>query len=98
MGRGLALEPSEWLSQYFETGVTPRISYSNPQLDALFDKDRKTFAFEERCKIIREISQLIDTEAPAIFLWNHQYVSGVRKGVRFVPDASGELWLPDVGL
>ena len=98
MGRGLALEPSEWLSQYFETGVTPRISYSNPQLDALFDRERKTFAFEERCKIIRDISQLIDTEAPAIFLWNHQYVSGVRKSVRFVPDASGELWLPDVGL
>lgn len=98
MGRGLALEPSEWLSQYFETGVTPRIGYDNPKLNELFERERKTFDIIERCKIIREISQLIETEAPGIFLWNHQYVSGVRKGVRYVPDASGEIWLPDVRL
>lgn len=98
MGRGLALEPSEWMSQYFEGGVTPRIGYDNPKLNALFERERKTFAPAERCDIIREISQMIETEAPGIFLWNHQYVSGVRKGVQFKADASGEIWLPDVRL
>lgn len=98
MGRGQALEPSDWLSQYFQTGVTPRIGYSNAKLDELFNKERRTFVHEERCQIIRQVSQSIEDEAPAIFLWNHHYVNGVSANVKYEPDASGEIWLTDVTL
>lgn len=96
MGRGLMLDPSEPLAQYFQTGVSPRIGYSNPELDALFAKERETFDPEERCKIFREISQLLVDEVPAHFLWNHRLVNAVHGSVEWPADASGEVWLAGV--
>jgi peptide/nickel transport system substrate-binding protein len=41
LGRGSIVDPGPALSQYFETGVLPRIGYSNPALDALFKRERR---------------------------------------------------------
>ena len=42
-GRGAVIDPSAALEQYFQTGVTPRIGYSDPQLDAILMAERRTF-------------------------------------------------------
>lgn len=96
MGRGLTLDPSEPVAQYLQTGVTPRVSYSNPELDALFEKERQTFDHEERCQVWREIRQLIVDETPLHYMWTHRLVNGVAKGIEWPADASGEVWVPDV--
>jgi len=43
MGRGAVVDPSAALSQYFETGGSPRIGYSNPKLDELLSAERQSF-------------------------------------------------------
>lgn len=96
MGRGLVLDPSEGIAQYLETGVTPRIDYSNPVLDALFSEERRTIDPAERCAVWREIRQLIVDESPMLFLWTHRLVNGVAKGVTWPADASGEVWVADI--
>jgi peptide/nickel transport system substrate-binding protein len=95
MGRGAMIDPSAALSQYFETGVAPRISYSNKKLDALLQKERATFDVEKRKRIMNQAINLLLEEAPAHFLWHQKIQYGVAKGVniRIRPDHFIYGWL-----
>jgi hypothetical protein len=35
-------------------------------------------------------------DAPMVHLWTHALVSGVRKGITYPANASGEVWLANV--
>ena len=96
MGRGQVADPAVALSQYFETGVSPRIKYSNPDVDALFQKARASFEPEKRCEILRQVSEKLAEEAPAQFLWSHRLINGVRSNIEWPNDPSGEAWWLDV--
>ena len=52
MGRGSIIDPSVMMQQYFGTGGSPRIGYSNPELDKLLVKERETFDHEARMKVL----------------------------------------------
>ena len=81
MGRGGMVDPSAALSQYFETGVAPRIGYSSAKVDALLKEERATFDVEKRKKILNEAINAILEDAPAHFLWHHKIQYGVANGV-----------------
>src|SRR5262249_25438914 len=83
--RGSIRDPGRPLAQYFETGVTKRTGFSNPTLDALFQKERATFEPDERKKQLVEIMSFIQDEAPAQFLWSHKLVWGVSNNVDWTP-------------
>jgi hypothetical protein len=83
MGRGSVLDPGLPLAQYFETGVTPRIGYSNPALDALFAKERSAFDPTERKHALSELMSLITDEAPAHFLWTHKMLWGMSRNIEY---------------
>jgi peptide/nickel transport system substrate-binding protein len=83
MGRGSVLDPGLPLSQYFETGVSPRIGHSSPQLDALFAKERAAFDPNERKRALGEMMSLLTEEAPAHFMWTHKMLWGMTKNVEY---------------
>jgi peptide/nickel transport system substrate-binding protein len=85
MGRGGVVDPSAALSQYFETGGSPRIGYSNPKVDELLKQERQTFDPAKRKKALAEAMSLITEEAPAHFLWRHQLLFGMAKNVDYRP-------------
>ena len=85
MGRGGVVDPSAALSQYFETGGSPRIGYSNPKVDELIKLERQTFDPAKRKKALGEAMSLITEEAPAHFLWRHQLLFGMAKNVDYRP-------------
>ena len=80
------------LQQYFGTGGSPRIGYSNPELDKLLAKERSTFDHDERMKVLHQIFALINDEAPAFWLWKHQWAWGMSKSIDFKPPVSGDMW------
>jgi peptide/nickel transport system substrate-binding protein len=92
MGRGSVVDPSVALSQYFETGGSPRIGYSNPKLDELLGLERRTFDPAKRKKALSDAMSLITDEAPAHFLWRHQLLYGIAKNVDFKPTPSGRMF------
>ncbi|MCC5979152.1 MAG: hypothetical protein JJU21_13905 [Salinarimonas sp.] len=94
MGRGSVVDPSAALSQYFETGGSPRIAYSNPDLDALFARERAEFDPDQRDTLLREIFTLLAEDAPAHFLWRHRMAWGVSNDLEYDPrpDARLEAW------
>lgn len=85
MGRGQMLDPSPALAQYFETDASPRLKYSNPEVDALLQAERREFDPEKRVAMLTKAMAAITEDAPACFLWLHQLAWGVAKGVEFKP-------------
>lgn len=85
MGRGGVVDPSRALAQYFETGESPRIGYSNPTLDKLLADERQTFDPVKRKQKLAEAMRFISEEAPACFLWRHQLLWGLAKNVDYKP-------------
>jgi peptide/nickel transport system substrate-binding protein len=79
MGRGGIIDPSPAISQYFETGGSPRIGYSNAQLDKLLSQERQTFDPAKRKRVLAQAMSLITEDAPAHFLWRHRLTDGVSR-------------------
>jgi peptide/nickel transport system substrate-binding protein len=90
------LDPGPALSQYFETGILPRIGYSNPALDALFARERAAFEPADRRRILSQIMSLITEEAPAQFLWTHNEIWGLAKNVDYEPRPDGYIYANEI--
>jgi peptide/nickel transport system substrate-binding protein len=80
------------LAQYFETNNTPRVGYSNPEVDALLKQERQTFDFSARLKILQKAMSKITEEAPGHFLWRHKMAYGLAKSIDFQPLPGSEVW------
>ena len=85
MGRGNMLDPSPALAQYFETGSSPRLKYSNPAVDTLLKAEREEFDFDTRVATLNKAMVTITEDAPACFLWLHRLAWGVSNSVDFKP-------------
>jgi peptide/nickel transport system substrate-binding protein len=96
MGRGSVLDPGPALSQYFETGVSPRIGYSSPQLDALFARERAAFDPNERKRALSDLRSFLTEEAPAHFLWTQNMVWGMGRGVDYEPRPDLRIFAADI--
>lgn len=92
MGRGAVVDPSAALSQYFATGGSPRIGYSNPNLDKLLALERHSFDPAKRKKALGEAMSLVTEEAPAHFLWRHQLLFGMTKNIDYKPLPSERIY------
>ena len=82
-GRQSVIDPSPALAQYFETGGSPRIGISDPDIDHWLRLERSTFDPQERKKILNKAFSAILDAAPACFLWRYRNVYGVAKSIRF---------------
>jgi peptide/nickel transport system substrate-binding protein len=85
MGRGSVQDPSAALHQYFHTGETPRIGYSNPKLDELLDKEQAEFDPKKRRQYLSQAMSIITDDAPACFMWRHKLLWGLNNRVDYKP-------------
>ncbi len=96
MGRGSVLDPSAALTQYFETGGSPRIGFSNPEVDKLLQAERQEFDWPKRKKLMNQAMAKITEEAPAHFMWRHKLATGVSNRVDFKPIPNQDVRALDV--
>ena len=80
------------MAQYFKTGVSPRIKYSNPKYDALFDEVAKEFDPKKRQKLINDAIAVLVDAVPAVFMWRHRLAYGVANNVSISPPANGRIY------
>jgi peptide/nickel transport system substrate-binding protein len=92
MGRGSVVDPSVALSQYFETGGSPRIGISDPQIDKALAAERVTFDPTERKKALNVAFKAIENAAPGCFMWRHHMLYGESKKVVHKPNAAGRIF------
>jgi peptide/nickel transport system substrate-binding protein len=92
MGRGSVVDPSVALSQYFETGGSPRIGISDPGIDKTLAAERVTFDPAERKKALNISFKAIEDAAPACFMWRHHMLYGESKNIDHEPTPSGRVF------
>lgn len=86
IGRGSVDDPSEYLHQYFRTGVTKRLGgFSDPEVDAALLAEQKEFDPKKRVELLRTAQRLIMQRSPAVFLYQYEDTYGVHKRTQFVP-------------
>jgi peptide/nickel transport system substrate-binding protein len=96
MGRGSVQDPSAALHQYFRTGETPRIGFSNAKLDELLDKEQAEFDPQKRRQYLSEAMSLLTEEAPACFMWRHKLLWGLHKRVEYKPLPDARIFAVDM--
>ena len=85
MGRGNMLDPSPALAQYFETDGSPRLKYSNAEVDELLSRERTEFDIDLRRNLLADAMDAIVEDDAACFLWNHHLIWGVADSVDYEP-------------
>lgn len=92
MGRGSVVDPSPPLSQYFETGGSPRIGVSDPNIDKALAAERANFDPAGRKKALNLAFKAIEDAAPACFMWSHHMLHGISNTIEFQPDPTGRIF------
>jgi peptide/nickel transport system substrate-binding protein len=96
MGRGSVQDPSAALHQYFRTGETPRIGFSNAALDELLDKEQAEFDPKKRRQYLSQAMSLLTEEAPACFMWRHKLLWGLNNRIDYKPLPDGRIFATDI--
>src|SRR5262249_42632190 len=92
MGRGSVVDPSVALAQYFETGGSPRLGISDPQIDKTLATERVAFDPAERKKALNQAFKAIEDAAPACFMWRHHMLYGESKSIEYKPNPGGRIF------
>jgi len=82
-GRGSVVDPSEYLHQYFRTGVTKRLEFSNPMVDAALKAEQASFDPAQLVKLLQKAMSLLMDEAPVAWLYQYQGLQGVSNKFDF---------------
>jgi peptide/nickel transport system substrate-binding protein len=96
MGRGEVNDAGAMLSQYLESGVSPRVGYANPDLDALLRQERATFDHEQRMQVLAKAFDLIYEEVPVFYLWRMKTIVGIANSIAYEADAQGAVAPTDI--
>lgn len=76
--RGNMMDPTAALMQMFETGVTNRIRYSNPEFDSLLSASRTEPDPAKRTEILEKAIGLLNQDSPAMWLWKANNIYGMN--------------------
>ena len=85
MGRGSLVDADTLYDQYFKTGTTKRVSYSNPAFDKLIDEEQRTGDHKKRIAILREAGRILMEDVPYVPLFNLADFYGVARNVIWQP-------------
>lgn len=95
-GRGSVIDPSPMLEQYFQSGVTPRIGFSDPKLDEFLRAERREFDPAQRKALLLQAFDRVQEDVPAVFLWRIDAVYGVSDKMKFKPHSDERIFGTDI--
>jgi peptide/nickel transport system substrate-binding protein len=91
-GRGSVVDPSEYLHQYFRTGVTKRLEFSSPTVDAALVAEQASFDPAQRVKLLQKAMSALMDEAPVAWLYQYQGLQGVSNRFDFKANPSEDVY------
>jgi peptide/nickel transport system substrate-binding protein len=83
LGRGAVQDPGEYLEQYFKTGITPRINFSDAQVDADLQAAAGEFDPAKRVALLHKAMSRIMDQAGMAFLLQYEDTYGVSNRLDF---------------
>ena len=83
------VDPAEYLQQYFQTGVSKRLSgYSDPEVDQTLQAANSEFDAPKRMQLLRDAQSKIMRDAPADFLLQYQDIYAASKKLSYTPPSN----------
>ncbi|MDH3443974.1 MAG: ABC transporter substrate-binding protein, partial [Deltaproteobacteria bacterium] len=95
-GRGGVIDPSEYLHQYYRTGVTKRLEFSNQLVDAALYAEQASFDPAQRVKLLQKAMSLLMDEAPVAWLYQYQGLQGVSNEFDFKSNPGEDVYAWDL--
>jgi peptide/nickel transport system substrate-binding protein len=84
--RGNMMDPTAALVQMFQTGVTKRVRYSNPNFDKALVASHAEPDEMKRAVLLRKAFSYLDEDEPVVWLWRPNNIYGVDTNkVEFTP-------------
>jgi peptide/nickel transport system substrate-binding protein len=67
--------------QYFHTGMSKRIGYSNPEFDKLIEEEQKTGDHKKRVALLQQAGRILMEDAPFVPLYTLAEIYGVARNI-----------------
>lgn len=99
IGRGSLTDADTLYDQYFRTGTSKRVAYSNPEFDRLIVEQQQTADHKKRVTILQQAGKILMEDVPFVPLYNLADIYGVAKNViwKARPDEKILTWNMKVG-
>ena len=97
-GRGTVVDPDDFFNEYFETGVSKRLSYSNAQFDRLIQQQRQIFDLEKRAPILQTAIKILLDDAPIVPLYNPIDIYAAKRRLVWKPSPKDYINVADADL
>jgi peptide/nickel transport system substrate-binding protein len=97
-GRGTVVDPDDFFNEYFETGVSKRLAYSNPKFDRLIQQQRQIFDLEKREPILQAAIKILLDDAPIVPLYNPIDIYAVKRRLVWKPSPKDYINVADADL
>jgi len=85
IGRGSLTDADTVYDQYFRTGTTRRVIYSNPEFDRLIVEEQKTADHKKRVALLQQAGKILMEDVPFVPLYHLADLYGVAKNVVWKP-------------
>ncbi|MEK7377778.1 MAG: ABC transporter substrate-binding protein, partial [Candidatus Binatota bacterium] len=94
IGRGSLIDADTLYDQYFKTGTTKRVSYSNPEFDRFIEEEQKTGDPKKRLGLLQQAGRILMEDVPFVPLYNLADLYGVARNVvwKARPDEKIFVW------
>jgi len=76
-----AADADTLFDQYFHTGITKRVGYSNPEVDKLIEEQQRTADQKKRVTILQQAGRMLMEDAPFVPLYTLAEIYGVARNV-----------------
>jgi peptide/nickel transport system substrate-binding protein len=97
-GRGTVVDPDDFFNEYFESGVSKRLSYSNPKFDQLLRQQRQIFDSDKREQILQAAIKILLDDAPIVPLYNPIDIYGAKRRLIWKPSPKDYINVADADL
>ena len=81
IGRGSVVDADTLYDQYFRTGSSKRVAYSNPEYDKLIDEEQSTADSKKRIALLQQAGKILMEDVPFVPLYNLADLYGVARNV-----------------
>jgi peptide/nickel transport system substrate-binding protein len=81
IGRGGLVDADTLYDQYFRTGTTKRVAYSNPEFDKLIEEEQGTADHKKRVALLQQAGKILMEDVPFVPLYNLADLYGVARNV-----------------
>jgi peptide/nickel transport system substrate-binding protein len=85
ISRGSVVDAHTHLEQYFKTGASVRVDYSNPEFDRIMALEQAETDPEKRLKLLHQLGRIVKEDSPWVPLWVLADIYGAASNIEWKP-------------